>query len=156
MMLLNIYLATTVASVAIDFTKSLSTKKNLLKKGYEFSNKKQKVNLFSTLANVFVPGLNLAMAYKLLTQDESKLEEELLRRGTIFKPEEQKKTDTTYVEPVINTERVEEQTQATVTAKTYEEMTTEEKREFLLRQRETLLRDLCQTEEEINTLGRNR
>ena len=31
-MLLNIYLATTVASVAIDFTKTLSTRKNLLKK----------------------------------------------------------------------------------------------------------------------------
>ena len=35
-------------------------------------------------------------------------------------------------------------------------MTIEEKREFLLRQRERILSDLSSTEEEINTLGRPR
>jgi len=153
-MLLNIYLATTVASVAIDFTKSLSTRKNLLKKGYVFSNEKKQINLFSTIANLIVPGLNLYNSYKLLTTDEKKVEDELVKRGTIYKPEEKK--ESTYTEPVVSSGQTKEETKQPARAKTYDEMTIEEKREFLLRQRERILSDLSSTEEEINTLGRQR
>lgn len=153
-MFLNIYLATTLASVAIDFTKSLSTKKNLLNKGYVFSKERKQINLFSTIANLVVPGLNLYNAYKLLTTDEKKVEDELVKRGTIYKPEEKK--ESTYTKPVTSSSQTKKETPQPAKAKTYDEMTTEEKREFLLRQRERILSDLSSTEEELNTLGRQR
>lgn len=154
-MLLNIYLATTVASVAIDFTKTLTTRENLLKKGYVFSNKKT-TGLFSTIANLVVPGLNMWNAYKILKRDEKKFEDELVKRGIIYKPEEKRKSASTYTQPVTGSSQTKEETQQPTRAKTYDEMTTEEKREFLLRQRERILSDLSSTEEEINTLGRQR
>lgn len=61
-MFLNIYLATTVASVAIVFIKASSTHQNLLNKGYVISNKK--IDLFSTIAYLVAPGLNVYMAYQ--------------------------------------------------------------------------------------------
>ena len=154
-MLLNIYLATTVASVAIDFTKTLSTRKNLLKKGYVFSSEKKQMNLFSTIVNLVAPGFNMYNAYKLLTTDEQEVENELLKRGTIYKPEEKPKSSD--VQPVVSaSEQKEEQTVSTAKVKSYKDMTIEEKREFLLRQRERIVSDLTATDEEINTLGRQR
>ena len=46
-MLLSVYLATTIASITIDFTKSMATKKNLEKKGYIFSNEKRGKNSYN-------------------------------------------------------------------------------------------------------------
>jgi len=152
-MLLNIYLATTVASVAIDFTKTLTTRETLLNKGYVFSNKKI-AGLFSTIANLFVPGLNVWNAYKILKRDEKKFENELVKRGIIYKPEE--KRGFTYTQQVTSSSQTKEETEQPTRAKTFDEMTTEEKREFLLRQRERILSDLSSTEEEINTLGRSK
>ena len=151
-MLLNIYLATTVASVAIVFIKASSTHQNLLNKGYVISNKK--IDLFSTIAYLVAPGLNVYMAYQLLTIDEKKLEDELVKSRTIYKPSEKK--ESTHTEPVVSSSQSKEETQQPTREKTYDEMTTEEKREFLLRQRERILSDLYSTEEEINTLGRPR
>lgn len=151
-MLLNIYLATTVASIAIDFTQSIAIKRNLLKKGYVFSSEKKKINLVSTIVNLFAPGFNIYMAYKLLIADEKGFEENLLKSGTIYKPQE--KVVSTHTEKPI-AKREETQT-LTTKPKTYEEMSIEEKREFLQRQRERILSDLSATDEEINTLGRQR
>lgn len=154
-MLLNIYLGTTIASVAVDFIKSLSTRKNLLDKGYEFSKTNRKVNLFSTIANMVVPGLNVYNAYKLLITDEKEVESELIKRGTIYKPQTQKTTEKIVI-PTVSTEEQEEVTSFVTKEKTYDEMTIDEKREFLLKQRATLLSDLSKTDEEIDTLGRSR
>lgn len=154
-MLLNIYLATTMASVAIDFTKSLSTRKNILKKGYVFSSEKRQMNLLSTLVNLVAPGFNMYNAYKLLTTDEQEVENELLKRGTIYKPEEKPKSS--VIQSVVSApEQKEKQTVSTTKVKSYQEMTIEEKIEFLLRLRKRIASDLTATDEEINTLGRQR
>ena len=72
-MLLSVYLATTIASITIDFTKSMATKKNLEKKGYIFSNEKREVNSFTTILSLVTPGLNVYNAYKLLTGEEKEV-----------------------------------------------------------------------------------
>lgn len=154
-MLLNIYLATTMASVAIDFTKSLSTRKNILKKGYVFSSEKRQMNLLSTLVYLVAPGFNMYNAYKLLTTDEQEVENELLKRGTIYKPEEKPKSS--VIQSVVSApEQKENQTVSTTKVKSYQKMTIEEKIEFLLRLRKRIASDLTATDEEINTLGRQR
>lgn len=144
-MLFNIYLATTVASITIDFIKSFATRKNLLKKGYVFSKEQKDANLFSTILNIVTPGLNVYNAYKLLTGDEKRVEEELLRRGTIKKVEE--KGTTLGASTSMDIEK-----RDITKSRSYEEMTVTEKIALLQAEKESLLNDLSETEKKIAVL----
>ncbi len=149
-MIFNIYLITTVASIAADFTKMSIVRDNLLKKGYVISGKK-KIDVFKTIYNLFMPGANVYQAYKLVKTDESKMEKEFLQDGIIHMPIESARTQ--YTEPITTEEKAEE---VGTIEQACKGMTTEEQIEALKSQRRELLKGLSATEKQIESLGRQK
>lgn len=148
-MLWDLYFSTTIASITIDFIKCFAAKKSLLKKGYTFSNKMAGFDLtdmLELLYYLFFPGVNIYKAYQLLCTKEKELEDELLRGGTIYKPEDSFE----QMEQPLKEKGIKMQT-ATRT-KAYEDMTIAEKRDALLKERECLLNDLVTTEKKLGAL----
>lgn len=148
-MLLDLYFSTTIASITIDFIKCFAVRKSLLKKGYTFSSKMTGIHLtdmFELLYDLFFPGANICNAYQLLCTKEKELEDELLRRGTIYKPED------SFEQTELPVKEEGTKVQTATRAKTYEDMTIAEKRDALLKERERLLNDLVTTEGKLGAL----
>lgn len=144
-MLLNIYLGSIAISFSVTSIFGSACSKKLKREGYKFVSGKASfvekfANLLSNLFICSVPGLNIIRTIYFLFNGYDEIYEswakELLKNGEIYKPMEEK-IDNNSKRKILEKEKFNNYTENS--KKTYDEMTIEEKLEYLQQEKEKLI-----------------